>query len=307
MHFFDFKRIARSGLLNFWRNGFVSMSSVLVMTITLGVITSMVFFQAILGFTLSELENKVDVSVYFIPKAGEESILSLKEKVSTIPEVKEIEYVSAEQALLDFEERHQDDYATLQALEELEENPLGASLLITAVDPASYQSIANFFEQGTALSATDISIIDKVNYSENKEVIDRLLSLKENAKRLGLILTIILIAISVVITFNTIRLTIYVARDEIGVMRLVGAENAYINGPFMMEGLIYGVISAFINIILFFPITWWAGSKLEHFLGINLLTYYVSNFFQIFFISLLVGIILGSLSSYLAVRKYLDK
>jgi len=277
------------------------------MTITIGVITSMIFFQAILGFTLGELEKKVDVSVYFVSDTQEEKIFSLKEKVESIPEVKEIAYVSAGQALEDFRERHKDDYATIQALEELNENPLGASLLISAVDPANYESISNFFEQGIALSATDLSIIDKVNYNENKQVIDRLLLLKDGAKKLGLLLTIVLIAISVIITFNTIRLTIYVARDEIGVMRLVGSENSYINGPFMMEGVLYGLISALINIVVYFPVTWWLGSRLEGFLGINLLTYYLSNFFQILVISVLVGTALGSFSSYLAVKKYLRK
>lgn len=307
MHFFDFKRISRSGLLNFWRNGFVSLSSVLVMSITIGVVTSIIFFQAILAFTLSELESKVDVSVYFVPGAAESSILSLQEKVDTIPEVKESSYVSAEQALLDFRDRHADDYLTIQALEELDENPLGASLLIRAIDPAQYESISNFFEQGIALSSTDLSIIDKVNYNENKQVIDKLLALKDGAKKLGLVLTIVLVFISLAITFNTIRLTIYMAREEIGVMRLVGAENGYINGPFMMEGMLYGVIAALINVAVFFPFTWWAGAKLQSFLGINLFTYYTTNFFQIFIISLLVGVLLGTISSYLAVQKYLKK
>lgn len=307
MKFFNFKRIAKGGILNFWRNGVVSLSSVLVMTVTIGVITSMIFFQAILSFTLIELEKKVDVSVYFYPDSSESSILSLKDKITTIPEVKEIVYVSADKALLEFQERHKDDQATLQALEELDENPLGASFLISAIDPAHYETISSFFDQGIALSATDLSIIDKVNYNENKQVIDRLLSLKEGSKKLGLILTILLITISVVITFNTIRLTIYMSKEEINVMRLVGAENSYINGPFMVEGVMYGLIAAAINIVLFFPITIWLGSRLEGFLGLNLFTYYISNFAQIFVIAVLVGSALGSVSSYLASRKYLKR
>jgi cell division transport system permease protein len=297
----------RSGMLNFWRNSFVSLSSVLVMTITIGVVTSLIFFQAILAFTMSQIEGKVDVVVYFVPEASESNILSLKDKVDAIPEVSATEYVSSEQALQEFQERHKNDYGTLQALEELDINPLGASLHVQAVDPEQYESIANFFDQGIALSAADLSIIEKVNYNENKQVIDRLLNLKDGSQRLGLILTIILIAISVVITFNTIRLTIYMARDEIAVMRLVGAENAYINGPFMMEGVFYGVIAALINIVIFFPVTWWVGSRMEVFLGINLFTYYLTNFVQIFVISVLVGVVLGVMSSYLATQKYLNK
>jgi cell division transport system permease protein len=307
MRFFDFKRIAKSGVLNFWRNSFVSLSSVLVMTITIGVVTSLIFFQAILGFTLGQLESKVDVAVYFVPEASESSILSVKEKVEVVPEVASVLYSSAEEALADFRARHEDDYATLQALDELDTNPLGGALYITAVDPDQYESIANFFDQGIALSSTDMSIIEKVNYNENKQVIDRLLNLKEGAKKLGLVITIILVAISVIITFNTIRLTIYMARDEIGVMRLVGAENAYISGPFMMEGIFYGLVSAVINVIIFFPLTWWFGERLGSFFGLNLFTYYLTNFFQIFVISVLVGTALGAFSSHLAAKKYLKK
>jgi cell division transport system permease protein len=307
MRFLDLKRVTKGGVLNFWRNGVVSLSSVLVMTVTIGVITSMILFQAILGFTLSELENKVDVAVYFLPEVSEDSIFSLRDKIDGLSEVKEITYVSSENALIEFQERHKDDYATIQALEELSENPLGASLLIQAIDPAHYETIANFFDQGIALSSTDLSIIDKVNYNENKGVIDRLLTLKDGAKKLGLALTIILITISIVITFNTIRLTIYMSREEIGVMRLVGAENAYINGPFIIEGVLYGLIAALINIVIFIPITYWSGASLGNFLGLNLFTYYLSNFVQIFIISILVGSALGAVSSYLAARKYLKK
>lgn len=307
MHYFDFRRISRSGLLNFWRNGFVSLSSVLVMSITIAVISSVVFFQAILSFTLTQLEDKVDVTVYFTPQASEAGIFNFREKIEAIPEVKQVTYVSAEDALNDFRERHKDDYLTIQALEELNENPLGGSLLIKAQSTDDYETISNFFDQGTAISSTDLSLIDKVNYNENKQVIERILSLKEGAKRLGLIVSIILVAISIVITFNTIRLTIYMAREEIGVMRLVGAEDAYIHGPFIVEGVFYGVIATVINILVFIPLTYWMGGSLENFFGINLFTYYMSNFFQIFIISLLTGIALGTLSSFLAVQKYLKR
>ncbi len=307
MQFFDLKRITKGGLLNFWRNGVVSFASVLVMTITIGVITSIIFFQAILGFTLIELEKKVDVAVYFYPGSSESNILSLKEKIDGIPEVKEVNYISSDEALEQFKERHKEDQGTLLSLEELDSNPLGASLEIQAIDPEHYETISDFFDQGIALSSTDLSIIDKVNYNENKLVIDRLLSLKEGARKLGLILTIVLVSISVIITFNTIRLTIYMSRNEIGVMRLVGAEDGYINGPFMIEGVLYGLIAALINTAIFLPVTLWAGSRLEDFLGLNLFTYYMSNFVQIFVISILVGTALGALSSFLAARKYLKK
>ena len=157
------------------------------------------------------------------------------------------------------------------------------------------------------LASNQKVIIDKVNYFQNKLVIERLVSITEGARKLGIAVTLILVLISVVITFNTLRLTIYISRDEIAVMRVVGAENHYIRGPFMVEGMIYGFISALITMIIFYPISLWLGANMTEFLGINLYTYYLSNFFQLLIITSISGMLLGVISSFLATRTYLKK
>lgn len=307
MKILDLRRIIKSGFVNFKRSSFVSLSSVLVMTITLAVVTLIIFSQAILNFSLKSLEDKVDVTVYFTLDAQESEMLKFKESVEALPEVASATYVSAEEALNNFKARHQNDFLTLQALEELDRNPLSATLNIKAVETSEYEAISRFLEDGGTLDGSQKDIIDKVNYFQNKLVIDRLISLTEGAKRLGIALTIILIAISIIITFNTIRLVIYIAREEISVMRLVGAENHYIRGPFLVEGMIYGLISSVITMIIFYPITLWVGTNMTTFLGINMHTYYLSNFFQLFVVNAIFGMILGVISSYLAVRAYLKK
>ncbi len=307
MRVIDIKRIVRGGFLNFVRNGFVSLSSVLVMTITLSVITIIILSQAVLNFSLSQLQDKVDVTVFFTVGASESEILGIQSQLQQLPEVASVDYISADQALENFRERHSTDYLTLQALEELDENPLGATLNIQAIEASEYEQIANFLESGDALASNQKVIIDKVNYFQNKLVIDRLISITEGAKRLGVGITIVLVLISVIITFNTLRLNIYIAREEIGVMRVVGAENHYIRGPFMIEGMIYGIVSAFITMLIFYPITLWLGANMSDFLGINLNTYYFSNFFQLFVITAVFGMLLGIVSSFLATRAYLKK
>ena len=108
------------------------------------------------------------------------------------------------------------------------------------------------------------------------------------------------------ITFNTIRLAIYIARDEISVMKLVGAGDSYIHGPFVFEGALYGVVSGIVTLILFYPLTLWLGPITEGFFNeINIFQYYLNNFGQIFLIIMGTGIGLGAVSSYLAVRRYL--
>ena len=258
----NLKRIIRSGFTNFRRSGIVSLASILVMTITLAVITSLILLQAVLHFSLSEVENKVDITVYFHVSTSENNILAFKSSLDQLPEVASSIYISSDKAIESFRERHNDDYLTLQALDELDENPLRASLNIKARDISQYAGIATFLESDNALSQNNISIVDKINYHQNKVIIDRLNSLIDGARNLGFLITLILVIISIIIVFNTIRLTIYISREEIKVMRLVGASKAYIRGPFMVEGVLYGLISSVITMGIFYPITLWLGSTM---------------------------------------------
>lgn len=306
MFWTDTKRILKSGFVNFWRNSFVSFASVLVMVVTLSVIGFIIFVGAILGSSLNELKDKVDVNVYFLPNTLEPEIMALKEQIEALPETERVEYVTREEALANFRERHADDELTLQALEELDENPLGAILNIKAQETSQYESIAIFLEGDDALGSGGVPIIDRINFFQNKTAIDRLTKIIDAADTLGLTITIVLALVSIAITFNTVRLGIYSSREEISVMRLVGASTHYVQGPFVVEGVMYGVASAIITLILFYPLTLWLGPITESFFGsINVFDYYVSNFGQLFLIIVGSGIILGAISSFLAVRRYL--
>lgn len=303
----DLKRIIKAGFLNFSRSGIVSWAAVLVVTITLSVITTIILLQAVLGFSLNEIKNKVDVTIYFTVGAQEDKILSLKQSLETLPEVASVTYVSAGEALQNFRDRHKDDYPTIQALDELKDNPLGAYLNVKAREVSQYESIANFMKSDNALVTGASNIIDKVNYYQNKSIIDRLNSIISGAQKLGFLTTLILIIISIIITFNTLRLTIFIAKEEIGVMRLVGASKMRVRGPFMVEGAIYGIIATIITLIIFLPITAYLGHNMTNFLGMNIYDYYISNLLQILVIVLFSGIVLGMVSSFIAIRKYLNK
>ena len=224
-----------------------------------------------------------------------------------MPEVAEVSYISATEALRLFRERHQNDYPTIQALDEIKDNPLGGYLNVKAKEVSQYESIANFMKSDNALVLGSASIVDKVNYHQNKIVIDRLNNIISGAQRLGFLITLILIIISVIITFNTIRLTIFISKEEIGVTRLVGASKMRVRGPFMVEGAIYGIVATIITLILFLPATIYLGRNMTDFLGLNIYDYYISNLFQISIIILLSGVFLGMISSFFAIRKYLNK
>jgi len=278
------------------------------MTVTLFTIGLIIFTGALLDSSLEQIKNKVDINIYFNVDAPEEDIFSLKDSIERLPEVAEVSYVSREQALINFRERHKNDQLTIQALNELGENPLGAAIGIKAKETSQYEGIAKFLEDQNALSQEGFSIVDKINYEQNKVAIEKLTKIIDGAETIGLAITLFLILISVIITFNTTRLAIYTAREEIAVMRLVGANNRYIRGPFVIEGVMYGIFSAIIALVLFYPITLWLGRVTENFFGgINLFEYYVNNFTQVLVIISVSGVFLGAVSSFLAVRKYLRK
>lgn len=284
----------------------MSLASILVSVVTLSVIGSVIFVGAILNTTMQELRNKVDINVYFVTTAPEVEILALKTKLENLPEVRVVEYVSRDQALLNFRLKHENDEITTQALDELGDNPLGAALNIKALQPSEYEGIANFLNEENILGSSGIKIIDKINYFENKVAIDKLSRIIDSAERLGLILSLALVIVSIIITFNTIRLAIYISREEISVMQLVGASKNYVKGPFVVTGIIVGLISGLITMLLFLPTSYYFGGMTENFfIGLNVFDYYIHNFFQILVIVVGSGVAIGAISSFLAVRKYL--
>lgn len=304
MFWTNIKRVGRSGFLNFWRNGSVSFTAVLIMTMALLVVGSLVLVQTLFSSTLNQIKNKVDINVYLVTGASEEEISNLQKQIKNLPEVANVSYSSREEELDKFKSRHEGDELTLQALDEIGENPLGAALEIKAKDPNNYESIANFLENQKQENPQ--TIIDKINYSKNKSAITALTKIMFASNKLGLAIALFFASIAFLISFNTIRLTIYMAREEISIKRLVGASTRYIKGPFVVGGVMYGCVAALCALTLLLPITYWAGPyTLDLGTGINIFVYYLSHLPIVGGIVFLSGILIGALSSYLAVQKYL--
>ena len=302
------KRIFRAGLLSFSRNAFVSFASILVMTVTLFTVGVTLFAGVILGSALEELRNKADVNVYFTQDAPEDRMLELKASLEALPEVSRVEYLSREEALAQFRERHKNDQLTLSALDELGDNPLGAVLNVKAKDISQYESIAAFLKDQQSANTGAASIIDKINFydEQHRAALARLQYITDSATVLGQWIVSILILTTIAISFNTLRLAIYSSRDEIQVMRLVGAGAFYIRAPFMVEGVLYGLVAGLVTLLIFYPLTWWLGGATGNFFGgVNIFTYYLSHFFYFFLIIVGTGILLGAIASFLAVRRYL--
>lgn len=294
-------RILKTGWTNFKRNSYLSFAVTGIMALVLLLVLGLFTFQALTSRAVSTIKEKVDISAYFKVATPEEQILEVKNDLQRLPEVSAVAYTSRQQALDDFRRDHADEPATIEALEQLDDHPFEASLNIRAKNPEQYSAIATFLENSRYRDS-----MTTVDYNENKAVIDKITGFAANLKVWGLAITLVLAIIAALITFNTIRLTIYNQRQEIEIMRLVGASNWHIQGPYLAEGAFYGVIGALVALAVFYPILYLASDNLDAIVPqSNMMRYFLVNSWQVLLIVLIVGILLGTLSSFIAIRKHL--
>jgi len=296
-----FKRVFHAGWTNFKRNGYMSYGTTGIMVLVLLLFSGLMGLNFISSQIVGSLQDKVDVSAYFKSDASEAEIMKVKSDLESQSDVKSVSYVSKDQALNDFKNRHAGDALIQESLAELEQNPLQASLNIKAKNSSQYASIVSFLEANKFRS-----LVDKINFYENEQVIKRVESISNGVKNWGLLATLVLSFIAVMVTFNTVRLTIFNQKQEIEIMRLVGGSNWHIKAPFLIEGAIYGILAALISAVIFYPATYFVSSKVSILIpGVSLIGYFVSNSIEYLFLLLLVGVALGVISSYVAIRRFL--
>ncbi|MDO8470637.1 MAG: permease-like cell division protein FtsX [bacterium] len=297
----SFKRVLRYGYQSFMRDKGSSGATLLIMVVTLASITSLLLLRGAVGFLVDSLEQRVDVSAYFYETTQEQQILDLKTQLLLMPEIKEVTYTSQEEALATFREAHKDDPIIISSLDTVGKNPLLASLNMRTKEFGDYAKAVEFL-QGQDYAP----LISKIDYQDRAPVIRQIYSLTSGIQLFGILMSIGFAIIVVLVTFNTVRLAIYNASKEIEIMRLVGASSAFIRGPFIIQGVIVGIVASIITTLLFIPIVFLLNGFTEHLLpGFELSGYFFSQFFLILFLQLICGVGLGVLSSLFAIRKYL--
>jgi cell division transport system permease protein len=284
------------------RNGWLSVSTIGIMILALIVFEGLIIFNVVAGGALTSVQEKVDISVYFKSNVSEDSILSIKRSLEGLKEVRLVEYVSREEALEEFKARHAGDKTIVQTLDELDENPLLASLNVKAKELGEYETIAGYLEAPNLAE-----LIEKVSFAQNKVVIDRLDKLVNTTERGVVGLTVFLAFLAVLVTFNTIRLAIFSNKEQIEIMRLVGASNSFIRGPYIAEGVLYGLIAAVVSFVVLIPVISFISPHIANFiLEVNLGDYFAENWGTLFLYQVLFGVALGVVSSTIAIRKYLE-
>lgn len=297
-------RALREGFVSFYRDKWLTLATISVMILTLFLIGVTVFLSLGVQGTIEKLEKRINISIYFNFEVPESQILEIKKSIEDggFSEIEEIEFVSRAEALKRFKEYAGDDPDIDKALEVVGENPLPDALIITANDPDNYESINKFFEQEYS------DLISSTSFQKNKGTISQVRDRMVFVRNATSFLSVLFIIIAGLVTFNTVRMSIYAHRKEFEVMRLVGASNTYVKIPVICEGILYGFVSAVFATIALLIAVYLVNPFAQKLLSaVNITDLYFTQAIVVIATIMIAGVVLGAVSSYIAIRRYLER
>lgn len=283
------------------RNIWLSVATITILVLALLSVNILMTVRVISSDASSAVQEKIDISLYVKPDVPESEINALREQIQGMEKVKSVIYISKDQALQDFRDKHENNQEVLSALKELGQNPLSPSLVIIPQNISEANLLIN------ELRIIDNPIIESRDFSDNTMVLSKIENITSRVNDIGLVIILIFILTSVLVVYNTVRVAIYTHKQEIEIMRLVGASNAFIYLPHAFTAFIYSLISTVIIIVIFYPFLTLLQPYLEVFFtgyNVNILTYFVDNFAYIFGIQLIAIFFINVVASLLAVRRY---
>ena len=295
------KRIFNLGWRSFVREKGIMVATIFVLFLVISLMGSIFLLRDMGESLVASVQERIDISIYFKDTASENDILTIKKQIIEFPEIKKVEYISQDKALNNFVEDHKDDFNLMESINELGVNPFLASLSVQAWKPSQYEGVYAFL---TTLE-TD-NIINKIDYYQRESVIQKICSLSSTLSQVSLYIVGILFLIATIVTLNTVRLSIYNSKKEIEIQRLVGASNWFISGPFLIQGLLCGVVASLISFLCLWLACWFFSARIMNlFFDFNLLDLFMARFWTLCLIQFIVGIGLGMIASNIAVKRYL--
>lgn len=301
-----FWRIVHTGIVNFMRNITLAIAAIAVMVVTLTIVLFSVITNATFENTIAQITSKIDISVYIKDSTTTDQTQKLIKDIKALPNVKSVTYLSKDAALKKYIAQNAGNQQLLTAIS-VTSNPLPATILIKPNDLNKINDIKDF------LSSPKVIVLqsDQPSYSgDRKEAIDKITHATNILREIGIVTVVVFTIICALIIFNTIQMAIFNRRDEIQIMRLLGASTNYIRGPFVVESTIYGILSAVFSVLIINAAFLASSSALEAsslgLLDINYANqYFDAHFLQLLGAQLILGILLGATSSTIATRRYL--
>lgn len=294
-------RIIKFGFQDVWRNFWLSLATIMILILTLFSVNLLLSLRIIGQAAVDNLKNRVDISIYLKQGVSEDKILNLRARLANINNVQEVVYTSQADALESFRQRYQANPEILQALQQLDQNPLTSSLVIKPKDPSLYE---NLIEE---LNQIQDPLIASCNFQDNKKLLDKINYITDKINDIAIIISSIFLMIMLLVIFNSVRLAIYSHRQEIIIMKLVGASNFFIKAPFLFSSLIYTITGVILTAVIFYPFLNILQPYLDTFFfgyNIDLLSYFNSRWLEIAGLQFLGIAAVNLLASYIAVGKY---
>jgi cell division transport system permease protein len=305
-HMITFGRVIHTGVVNFMRNITLAIAAMAVMVVTLTIVLFSLITNATFENTIAQITNKIDISVFLTDSDTPAQTNQLIDQIKKLPNVKSVKYLSKDDALKQYISQNAGNEQLLTAISQTN-NPLPATILVKPIDLNKIQDIKDF------LSKPEVAALqsDQPSYSgDRKAAIDKITHATNVLREIGIIAIIVFTVICALIIFNTIQMAIFNRREEIQIMRLLGASTWYIRGPFVVESAVYGILSAFASVFIINAAFVASSSALQAsslgLLDIGYANSYFNNHFLWFLaIQLTLGILLGAVSSIIATRRYL--
>jgi len=297
----SFLRIIKFSFQDIVRNIWLSIVTVTILILALFSINMLFTVKLISQNAVTAVKDKINISLYFKADASEAMIMDVRDKVAALPGVKTVTFISKNVALDNFRNNNKNNLEILNALQELGKNPLSPSLVIV---PDDFDNSAALI---TSLKTLESDAIESRDFSDNSTILEKINFITSRVNEVGMLLILIFVLTSLLVVYNAIRVAIYTHRQEIEIMRLVGASNFFIYMPYLCSAFVYALISVLVVIISFYPLLTILQPYLEVFFtdySVNILTYYVNNFFAIFGLQFLVVFGITLIASLLAARKY---
>ncbi|MFA4999925.1 MAG: permease-like cell division protein FtsX [Patescibacteria group bacterium] len=294
-------RIIKFSLQDIGRNAWLTIATITILLLALFSINTLITVRLISDGAAAAIKEKIDISLYLKAETPESEIQALRAQIASSPRVKSVSYISKEEAIESFRKKYENNSAVLAALKELGRNPLSPSLTIAP---------SNFEESGlliNELKVLDNPIIESRDFSDNTVILAKINTITKRVNEVGLFIIGIFILTSLLVVYNAIRVAIYTHRQEIEIMRLVGASNFFVYMPYIFSAFIYALFGTLLIIAVFFPFLTLLQPYLEVFFmgyNINILAYFLENFLMIFGAQFIAILFINTIASLFAVRKY---
>lgn len=300
-----FMRMVRYGVNNFSRNTWLTIAATAVMTITLLIIFATLSARQVLVDTVDDIKQKVDMSIYVKTDTPNEQATVIKQRLEKLSSVKSVQYVSPEQGKKNFAE---DNKSSIEAIDALSEatNKLPGIFKIQVQDINNPSQLEEFVKNDEAYKPYADPDRQASFSGDRRTAIESIANGVTFAERAGAVASIVFIIISSLIVFNTIRMAIFNRKEEIQMMKLIGADRSFIRGPFVVEAVVYGFIAALLATVLGIVGLYVLKDKLISGVAIQPTIEAVTMYAPFVLIGMIVaGAVIGVASSLLATRKYL--